>query len=242
MIELQAPLYVLKKVLLKQTLQGDFDDLIKKFHAQFLKEKEDEKPEAVKKKEMKDKQIETAQKMRKLDKQLAELNLDVAIQLRKIYFGLAADKDEYVTSGQTMLEVGIDNQSINIIKEEKRCKASVFGASVTTLNSFELLFMFANKLKKVSTIYLDNMAIQTSIQHYKDLLKNLGEQANKSVIKEEEKQFNESRKKNSSVNGQQQPRSTSNQPPAPYMQANIRPAPQQIVSFGKADIIPNRGG
>jgi hypothetical protein len=58
---------------------------------------------------MKDKQIETAQKMRKLDKQLAELNLDVAIQLRKIYFGLAADKDEYVTSGQTMLEVGIDN-------------------------------------------------------------------------------------------------------------------------------------
>jgi hypothetical protein len=70
--------------------------------------------------------------------------------------------------------------------------------------------MFANKLKKVSTIYLDNMAIQTSIQHYKDLLKNLGEQANKSVIKEEEKQFNESRKKNSSVNGQQQPRSTSN--------------------------------
>jgi len=132
---------------------------------------------------------------------LAELNLDVAIQLRKIYFGLAADKDEYVTSGQTMLEVGIDNQSINIVKEDKRCKASVFGASVTTLNSFELLFMFANKLKKVSTIYLDNMAIQTSIQHYKDLLKNLGDQANKSVIKEEEKQFNESRKKNSSVNG-----------------------------------------
>jgi hypothetical protein len=33
-----------------------------------LKEKEEAKPEAVKKKEMKDKQVETAQKMRKLDK------------------------------------------------------------------------------------------------------------------------------------------------------------------------------
>lgn len=138
---------------------------------------------------MKEKQVETAQKMRKLDKQLAELNLDVAIQLRKIYFGLAADKDEYVTTGQTLLEVGIDNQSITIVKEDKRCKATVFGASVTTLNSFELLFMFANKLKKVSTIYLDNMAIQTSLKHYKEILKNIGDansNANK-VIKEEEK-------------------------------------------------------
>jgi hypothetical protein len=159
MIELQAPLYVLKKQLLRSTLAGDHDESIRKFHAKFLREKEEAKPEAVKKKEMKDKQVETAQKMRKLDKQLMELNLDVAIELRKIYFGLAADKDEYVTSGQTLLEVGIDNQSITIVKEDKKCKATVFGASITTLNSFELLFMFANKLKKVSTIYLDNMAI-----------------------------------------------------------------------------------
>ena len=71
--------------------------------------------------------------------------------------------------------MGIDNQSINIVKEERKCKASVFGASITTLNSFELLFMFSNKLKKVSTIYLDNMALQTSLQHYKDLLKNIGD-------------------------------------------------------------------
>lgn len=189
MIELQAPLYVLKKQLLRQTLGGDHDENIRKFHAKFLQEKEEAKPEAVKKKEMKDKQVETAQKMRKLDKQLAELNLDVAIQLRKIYFGLAADKDEYVTSGQTLLEVGIDNQSITIVKEDKKCKATVFGASITTLNSFELLFMFANKLKKVSTIYLDNMAIQTSLKHYKELLKNIGEtnNTNNKVIKEEEK-------------------------------------------------------
>lgn len=143
--------------------------------------------------------------MRKLDKQLTELNLDVAIQLRKIYFGLAADKDEYVTTGQTLLEVGIDNQSITIVKEDRKCKATVFGASITTLNSFELLFMFANKLKKVSTIYLDNMAIQTSLKHYKEILKNIGD-ANNGVpnIKEEEKHDAQFKNGGGSLIGKQQ--------------------------------------
>lgn len=57
MIELQAPLYVLKKALLRSSLT---DEAIKTYHMQFLKEKEEAKPESVKKKEMKDKQIETA--------------------------------------------------------------------------------------------------------------------------------------------------------------------------------------
>lgn len=60
MIELQAPLYVLKKQLLRSTLAGDYDAKIKSYHAKFLKEKEDAKPEAQKKKEMKEKQVETA--------------------------------------------------------------------------------------------------------------------------------------------------------------------------------------
>lgn len=38
-------------------------------------------------------------------------------------------------------------------------KASLFGASISTLNRLELLFMFASKLQKISKIYLDNVAV-----------------------------------------------------------------------------------
>ncbi len=46
MIELQAPLYVIKKQVLRSTITGNHDEKIKVFHAKFLKEKEDAKPEA----------------------------------------------------------------------------------------------------------------------------------------------------------------------------------------------------
>ena len=56
----------------------------------------------------------------------------------------------------------------------------MFGASITTLNSYEMLFVFANKLKKVASIYGDNLAVQMSINSYKEMLKTLknGQQDN----------------------------------------------------------------
>ena len=94
-----------------------------------------------------------------MDKKLSEINFDVGIALKTIYLGLTGDKDDPFVSNQTLLELGIDNQSINLLKEDFKCKVSVFGISVTTLNSFEMLFTFANKLKKVSTMYKDNLAV-----------------------------------------------------------------------------------
>jgi hypothetical protein len=43
-----------------------------------------------------------------------------------------------------------------------------------------MLFMFANKLKKVTNAYKDNLAIQTSLNHYKEFIKNI----NKHIEKE----------------------------------------------------------
>lgn len=108
-----------------------------------------------------------------IDKHLEDVNFDVGIILKCIYLGVTGDKDDPFTSNQTLLEFGIDNQSINLHKEDFRCKVSVFGISVTTLNTFEMLFMFANKMKKVSTLYKDNLAIATSLKHYKEFIKNI---------------------------------------------------------------------
>jgi hypothetical protein len=49
----------------------------------------------------------------------------------------------------------------------------VFGISVSTLNSLEMLFIFANKLKKVALVYKDDIAILTSIENYKEFIKNI---------------------------------------------------------------------
>lgn len=83
---------------------------------EFLRKIEDNKPHEQKQKEIKDKNVKTLQQIRKLDKVLAELNFDVIICLRKIYFGLAGDKEDIITANQTLLEVGIDNQNISIQK------------------------------------------------------------------------------------------------------------------------------
>ena len=90
--------------------------------------------------------------------------------MRKIYFGLTGDKDDYLTASQTLLELGIEDQSIHLGRQDLKCKATVFGVSVTTLNTFELLWVFANKLKKSSAVYTDNLAVQTSLQHYKEFV------------------------------------------------------------------------
>lgn len=36
-----------------------------------------------------------------------------------------------------------------------------------------MLYMFVNKLKKAASIYKDDLAIQTSIEHYKEFIKNI---------------------------------------------------------------------
>lgn len=58
-------------------------------------------------------------------------------------------------------------------KQDFRCKTSVFGISVTTLNSYEMLFVFANNMKKVVANYGENIAVLTSINAYKDFIKNI---------------------------------------------------------------------
>ena len=102
---------------------------------------------------------------------MAELNFDVAVSLRRIYMGITGDRDDNITGNSTMVEVGVDNQNINLLKVDHRCRASVFGASVTTLNTYEMLYVFVNKLKKISSVYTDNLAVQMSIDAYKQMLK-----------------------------------------------------------------------
>lgn len=99
------------------------------------------------------------QDIRKLDRGLVELNFDVAVCLKRIYFGLAGEKEDYMTSSSTMVEVSVENQNISLTKKDVRCTANVCGVSVTALSSFEMIFAFISKLKKVATIYTENLAV-----------------------------------------------------------------------------------
>lgn len=47
---------------------------------------------------------------------------------------------------------------------------SIFGFTFAALNSFEMIYMFVNKLKKSSALYQDNLALQKSIEHYKKFI------------------------------------------------------------------------
>lgn len=114
------------------------------------------------------------------------------IALKNISLGVTGDRDDPFVASQSLLEFGIENQAINLIKEDFKCKVSVFGISVTTLNSFEMLFIFANKLKKTTSMYKDNLAVLTSISHYKEFIKNIKkniEKQNKAKRDEEEKEY-----------------------------------------------------
>ena len=114
MIELQAPLYSLRKILLQKSMGKNIDNSIKKYHKQFLANIEKQKPHSQKQRELKDKQIETINKIKKIDKTLIDLNFDVAVCLRHIYFGLAGEKDDYLTSNKTLLELDVENQNITL--------------------------------------------------------------------------------------------------------------------------------
>lgn len=109
------------------------------------------------------------------------------VVLKKIYLGVTGDMNDPFVSSQTLLEFGIDNQSIGLNKQDFKCRVSVFGISFTTLNSFEMLFIFANKLQKTTSMYKDNLAVLTSISHYKDFIRNINKNLEKqSKLKQEE--------------------------------------------------------
>jgi hypothetical protein len=92
---------------------------------------------------MKDKEYNVISKIKKLDAKLADLNFDVTLALKNINISTTSDRDDPFISHQTLLQFGIDNQKIDLFKEDYKCKASVFGIYVHALNSFEMLYMFA---------------------------------------------------------------------------------------------------
>jgi len=47
----------------------------------------------------------------------------------------------------------------------------VFGYYVSALNRLEILFGFASRLQKISKLYLENMAVQTSLKNFEDIIK-----------------------------------------------------------------------
>jgi hypothetical protein len=59
-LEMQAPLYVLKKHLLRRCLEGSYDQAIKEYSVKFFKEVESAKPEGQKTKEAREKQVKLA--------------------------------------------------------------------------------------------------------------------------------------------------------------------------------------
>ena len=79
--------------------------------------------------------------------------------LRTVYLGLTADRDDPFIPNSTLMEFGIENQNIVLQKQDFKCKVSVFGISITTLNSCEMLYMFVNKLKKAAAIYGEDIAL-----------------------------------------------------------------------------------
>ena len=115
--------------------------------------------------------------------------------MKNIYLGVTAERDDPFVPNQTLLEFGIENQTINLVKSDFKCKVSVFGISVTTLNSFEMLFIFANKLKKVASMYKEDLAVITSINNYKEFVKNIKKNLEKiKKIKEKEEEKEQLRK------------------------------------------------
>jgi hypothetical protein len=66
---------------------------------------------------------------------------------------------------------------VTLLKQDQNCKTSVAGVSFTTLNSFEMLFIFATRLQKISSLYTDNLAVQLSLDNYKHFIKNISKNA-----------------------------------------------------------------
>lgn len=186
--------------------------------------------------EQKDKQLKTVATIKDLDKKLSDLNFDVGLTLKNVYLGITGDKEDPLVANQTLLEFGIENQAVYLTKQDFKCKVSVFGISVSTLNSFEMLFVFANNTKKVVANYGENIAVLTSINAYKDFIKNI----NRSLEKENQQRAIEHQreltKKASQprivVNGGEPSNSSSNNNRPPFAMST-GPSKQMGANFGQ---------
>ena len=110
-VELQAPLYALRQSVARRSINKDLTEGISRYHAEWIKEKEEKEKEnhVEYQKKTKEKQKELRKTLEKVDKSIAELNLDVNIQINKIYLGLVNDRDDKFTPGQTLLEAGLSD-------------------------------------------------------------------------------------------------------------------------------------
>lgn len=84
---------------MENTITLDNDKALDKIQAEWNKAKEEKAQEdhVEVQKKTKQKQIEIQKTLQKVDKHIADLNLDVTIQINKVYLGLANDRDDYFT-------------------------------------------------------------------------------------------------------------------------------------------------
>ncbi len=108
-----------------------------------------------------------------VDLQLDNINFDISIILKTFYIGLTSDRDDPLIPQQTLMEFEIENQNVSLWKQDFKCKLGVFGIKVSTLNTFEMLYLFANKLKKAATSYKNDLAVLTVYKNYQDFLTNI---------------------------------------------------------------------
>jgi len=158
---------VLRAVLLRKASSKISDESIEEFMKKFKKEKEEQKHPSVVQKELQKNELELLKSIGKADQALANVDFKVNFLLKRINFAFTGDKDDLLLGNATLLEFGLEDQTIKLAKEGFICKASVFGFTFKTLNSFEMIVMFLQKLKKFSKMHSDNIAIQSSFEHYK---------------------------------------------------------------------------
>lgn len=56
------------------------------------------------------------EKIKGVDKLLEDINFDITLTFKNIYLGTTADQMDPLIPGQTLMEFGIDNQSITLMK------------------------------------------------------------------------------------------------------------------------------
>ncbi len=142
-IEFLTTFYVLKQAIIRKAAKVP-DTAVLRYFAALKKEQEDARPSHVKRREQKEKELAQIDKIKKLDAKLSGIDYDVLVKFNNISMGITGDRDDYLIGRQTLIEYGLENQQIRLLKEAFKCKSSFFGFTVQTHNSFEMLYMFAN--------------------------------------------------------------------------------------------------
>ena len=70
-----------------------------------------------------------------------------------------------------LLELKFENPQLRLFKRGIECGFAGFGLSLSTLNSFEMLFHFVRLLKKAVEIYTGNPLIKEGLDVYKGIVK-----------------------------------------------------------------------